>query len=100
MHPETLNSQVNRLRVFNAVKTWMGDVGECPAAVDIADAVDLDTATICRHMRALRNAKGLPFPITPGRIRAGLKNQENGLKANATGTQKDVVYFFERNGAV
>ena len=56
--------QLNRLRVFAAVRNHMLRYEECPNPSEIAPTVGLSLAAVSRHMRALNKADGLPLPIS------------------------------------
>ncbi len=64
-----IEGRINRLRVFAAVKAAMEADGQCPFASDIASRLGLNPAVVSRHMVALANADGLPFPIPSGKLR-------------------------------
>jgi len=63
--------RVTRLRVFRYVKREMEATGECPTSTDVAAALDMNASYAADHMRALRNADGLPFAIPEGAQRWG-----------------------------
>ena len=64
---------LTRLRVFRAVKAHMEAHGESPAPERVALALSLADHTVRDHMRALRRADGLPFPIPDGRLAEALQ---------------------------
>lgn len=69
MHAQTLRGQVNRLIVFRGVKKFMETHLVCPSSIELAREIPLAEAAIGRHMHALANADGLPFPLSIGHAR-------------------------------
>ena len=64
-----IRGQARRLQIFALIKQAMDATGQCPTAVEIAAAVGITPSTAWLHMRALRNATGLPMPIPDSRER-------------------------------
>jgi len=60
------SGRVARLRVFRYVKREMEATGECPTSTDVAAELGMSAHYAANHMRALRNADGLPFAIPEG----------------------------------
>lgn len=89
----------NRFAVFRSVQDYMHANGECPTARQVARKLDMNPAIVAGHMRALKDADGLPFAIPDGAWRSAHNSEANATKGSRENYYtRDVFEHFERMG--